>query len=311
VLSIDELQGLMDAIRDCYEIQEQAEITLEANPDDISSDLLSHWQELGVNRLSIGIQSFQENELSNMNRSHSAAQALDCIDLVRESGVSNFSIDLIYGSQETSLDDWVKNLSHVIELDVPHLSAYALTVEPKTALAHKIKTGAQRPVSDVALSEQYEELIQRMKVASYDHYEISNFAKPDFEAIHNTNYWKGIEYIGLGPAAHSFKGTTRQWNVSNNARYIRSISDSKIPCEIETLSTKDQFNEYLLTHLRTKWGCNWEEMSERFDRNLIDEVKAKVPGLVKNSWAQTFESGFHLNEKGMFLSDGIISDLMQ
>ncbi|MDQ2753020.1 MAG: radical SAM family heme chaperone HemW, partial [Bacteroidota bacterium] len=250
LLTITHLRTLLEKLRDNFSILSDAEVTLEANPDDINIESLLQWKSAGINRLSIGVQSFRDADLQWMNRAHNARQALGCIQLATKTGFNNLSIDLIYGTPTLSNEQWIQNIEQAIALDVHHLSCYALTVEPKTALYHLIKEKKVANVDEETQSVQFEILINRLCEAGYEHYEISNFAKPGFQSKHNSSYWQGKPYIGLGPSAHSFNGVSRQWNVANNALYIASLKIGEVPFEIEYLTPQQQLNEYIMTSLR-------------------------------------------------------------
>jgi len=254
ILPIDALRRILETLKSRFDLSAVAEITLEANPDDVSSERAEQWLNLGINRLSIGIQSFVEAELRWMNRVHTAAESLRCIDDIRKAGFRNFSIDLIYGSPLLSDEDWKRNVDTVIEQNIPHISCYALTVEPKTALDRMIALRKKEPVDAEKQAGQFSQLMEWMQEAGYEHYEISNFARPGYRSRHNSSYWSGDHYYGFGPAAHAFDGNSRRWNIANNALYIRSIEKGLIPFEEETLTSTQQLNEYIMTALRTMEG---------------------------------------------------------
>ena len=256
LLNKNQLELLLNTIRENFTVDENAEITLEANPDDLSAENLRMFKSAGVNRLSIGIQSFRDGDLTLMNRAHNSSQALQCVSEAKAAGFNNITIDLIYGLPGLSEDDWRKNMQTAFELDVDHLSCYSLTVEPKTALATMIKQHKVKDVDDGAASLHFKMLMKEAALHGYEHYEISNFARNGKYSRHNTSYWQRKKYLGAGPSAHSYDGDSRQWNVYNNNVYIRSIADNKVPFEREELSVKDKFNEYILTTLRTKWGID-------------------------------------------------------
>lgn len=296
-------------LHEIFLIDDKAEITLEANPDDITTEKLDEWKEIGINRLSIGIQSFVQDDLAWMNRAHNAQQALNCIVLAQKAGFDNLTIDLIYGTPTLSDEAWEKNVKTAIGFQIPHLSCYALTVEPKTALEKMIK---QKDIADVDTEKQsghFELLMQWMNDAGYEHYEISNFAKPGFRSKHNSSYWQGKSYIGLGPSAHSFNETSRQWNVANNAFYIQSISKGLVPFEIETLTTEQQINEYIMTSLRTIEGISLQKVKQNFGEDKYEYlIKTARPHLsrynltVENDYLKT-------TNEGKLLADGIAADL--
>ena len=256
LLSSDELKTIFDKINQLYTVVENAEITLEANPDDLSIDKLKSLINTPINRLSIGIQSFFEEDLQFMNRAHNATEAINCIQNAQNIGFLNLTIDLIYGAPTTTNKQWEHNIQTAIDFDIPHISGYCLTVEPNTALDRFVKNGKAKPVAEEQAARQFEILMTRLKSVGYEHYEISNFAKPDWHARHNSNYWLGAKYLGIGPAAHSFNGYSRQWNLAHNTKYIKALQSGKTTFEKEVLSSEQQYNEYILTALRTKWGCD-------------------------------------------------------
>src|SRR5690606_15879797 len=253
LLSSEELAQIFDAIYENYKVSENAEITLEANPDDLTPTRINELTnsrlpagQAGINRLSIGIQSFFKEDLKLMNRAHNASEALNCIKDAKKY-FENISIDLIYGIPGMSKERWIKNLETALELDVPHLSCYALTVEPRTALKKFIDKGIVPPVDEEMAKQHYEILVEETEKAGYDNYEFSNFGKPGFESRNNTAYWEGKCYLGIGPSAHSYDGKSRRWNVANNTKYIKSIAVGELPSESEILSIEDKYNEYIMT----------------------------------------------------------------
>lgn len=290
-------------------IENNAEITLEANPDDISPEKLNEWKQIGINRLSIGIQSFFQEDLAWMNRAHNAQQAFDCITLAQKAGFNNLTIDLIYSTPTLSDEGWEKNVKTAIALQIPHLSCYALTVEPKTALEKLIKQKALADVDTEKQARHFELLMQWMKEAGYEHYEISNFAKPGFRSKHNSSYWQGKSYLGLGPSAHSFNGTSRQWNVANNALYIQSLSNGVVPFEAEVLTTEQQLNEYIMTSLRTMEGISLQNVKQNFGKDKYEYlIKTARPHL--NHEHLTIENDYlKTTTQGKLLADGIAADL--
>jgi len=251
LLKTEDLKLLLEKLRAIFIIDTNAELTLEANPDDITTEKLNEWKQAGINRLSIGVQSFFEEDLQWMNRAHNAKQAKMSIEAAGQAGFNNITIDLIYGTPTLTDAKWKQNVEIALALKVPHLSCYALTVEPKTALEKMISAKKMEAVDPERQSHHFELLMQWLTNAGYEHYEISNFAKPGYRSKHNSSYWQGKHYIGLGPSAHSFNGSSRQWNVANNALYIQSIEQSAVPYEIEMLTATQQLNEYIMTSLRT------------------------------------------------------------
>ena len=264
LLNEDELKNILLTIRQYFTVSKKAEITLEANPDDLSKEKIKAFTNTSINRLSIGIQSFFDEDLVTMNRSHDATQATQCIDFIRDGGITNFSIDLIFGYPQLSDTKWKSNVEKAMQYAVPHLSCYAMTVEPKTVLAKYIKQKKSPPIDNEQSAKQFEYLMQTAKSNNYNHYEISNYALEGYEAKHNGNYWKSKSYLGIGPSAHSFNGASRQWNISNNALYIQSLQDDKVPFEIETLTDTQRLNEYIMTSLRTIEGMDLNFVSKVF-----------------------------------------------
>lgn len=307
LLSQHDLDLIFGEIFKRYPISAQPlEITLEANPDDLTPQKLAALRQSPVNRLSIGIQSFSEADLRFMNRAHNAAEALACIQNAQSTGFENLTVDLIYGSPTTSHHQWEKNLETVIGLGVPHLSCYCLTVEPKTALAHQIKKGAAPPMNDDHAATQFEHLLAQTERAGFENYEISNFALPGWHSRHNSSYWQGKKYVGIGPAAHSFDGASRQWNVANNAQYIRSLDAGKVPFEREVLTPVQRYNEYVMTGLRTAWGCNLLKIRDLgFEMHFAQGVKM----FLEDGTMERIGDIFRLTKSGKFLADGIAAEL--
>jgi oxygen-independent coproporphyrinogen-3 oxidase len=270
LLDISELAQILEAIGKYFTLSSTPmEITLEANPDDISTEKILEWKKIGINRLSIGIQSFYEEDLTFMNRGHNALQAEQCIQIAQDAGISNLSIDLIFGFPLLSDEKWRYNVDRLLEFKVPHVSCYGMTVEPKTALASFIEKGKMVPLDDEQSAKQYEYLIDCLTENGFEHYEISNFALPGFEAIHNSNYWSGRHYLGIGPSAHSYNGVSRQWNVANNAKYIQSLSQGELVRELENLTRPQRINETIMVQLRTSKGLDLKHV---YDLMSIDEV---------------------------------------
>jgi oxygen-independent coproporphyrinogen-3 oxidase len=275
LLSEEEIIAIITAIKNNYHVATNAEITLEANPDDINPQKLNSWKKAGINRLSIGIQSFIERDLVWMNRAHNAQQAFQSLLLAREAGFDNFSIDLIFGTPGLTDEEWKKNIQTAIDLQVPHISSYALTVEPKTALQKMIELKKKENVNNDVQARQFLILMKALRSADYEHYEISNFAKPGFRSRHNSSYWKGEKYIGIGPSAHSFNGEERSWNKANNSLYIKFLKENIIPFEKEILTSKEKLNEYVMTSLRTMEGMDLKMIEEKFSiaqRNRIEKI---------------------------------------
>lgn len=310
ILETREISLLLKEIRGRYDVSGTAEVTLEANPDDINPARLDAWLKAGINRLSVGVQSFHEDELRWMNRSHSAKDSLRCIHEIKAAGFVNFSVDLIYGSplQTDAMLD--ANLDHLFNLAIPHLSCYALTAEPKTILQNKIDRKETAPPDPDRQSAQFLQLMKRMADAGYNHYEISNYALPGKESRHNSSYWKGDAYLGLGPSAHSFDGQrTRRWNLSNNSLYIESLLKGVIPYEEEVLLDEQLMNEYIMTSLRTKEGISLAFIRMRFgaahaNRLIVSSEKFNTAGRMR-----IHQDHLQLTDEGKLFADGIAADL--
>ncbi|GHM99902.1 coproporphyrinogen III oxidase [Cytophagales bacterium WSM2-2] len=309
ILSEGELAKIFESIRKRFQVIDQVEITLEANPDDLTTAALQMLKEAGVNRLSIGIQSFDDTILKFLNRVHSSEDASRCISHARQAGFHNISIDLIYAIPEQDDGLWKKNVEQAIALSPEHISAYSLTIEEKTVFGNWRKKGKLKASSDEVAATQMEILISMLTAAGYRHYEISNFCKPDFYSRHNSSYWRQKKYLGVGPSAHSFNGESRQFNISNNALYIRSIKEGKVPYELELLSSVSRINEYLLTTLRTDWGCNLQYLESEFGHDVLKVNKKEIENFVSLGFVTLHEQILSLTSKGKFLADKIASDL--
>lgn len=309
IIAMADLANIFAALRQKFMIAADAEITLEANPDDINSAALAEWRSIGINRLSVGIQSFVDEELVWMNRAHTAAESINCIDEIRASGFDNFSIDLIYGSPLLSNKEWERNVSIAIEKKIPHIAAYALTIEPKTPLDKMIRLHKKAAVDADKQAEQFLLLMQWMEKAGYEHYEISNFALPGNRSRHNSSYWQGKKYYGFGPSAHSFDGKKRQWNIANNAQYIQSIQNDIIPCEAEILTPTQQLNEYIMTSLRTMEGLDVAFVARQFAGNFSEQIEsASLKWIATNKLSKKGDA-YILTNEGKLLADGIAADL--
>jgi oxygen-independent coproporphyrinogen III oxidase len=310
VLNKHDILMILQHIRASFDLSGLTELTLEANPEDLTEQKLDDLLELGVNRLSIGIQSFDSQHLAFMNRSHSSHQALQCVRLAQAAGFDNISIDLIYGIPCHDHSIWESDLRNAIALEVPHISAYCLTIEEKTVFGKWQKTGKLPPIDDHFAAEQFEMLVAALEKAGYEQYEISNFAQPDRYSKHNTAYWQQKKYLGLGPSAHSYNGASRQYNVANNAAYIKSMREGKIPFSIEMLDNSQAYNEYLLTTLRTMWGTSLDIAHTRFGVDLLKEKEKELSVLQKEELLFTTSSTLYLTKKGKLFADEITSQLM-
>ena len=310
LLTPGELQQLFTALHRKFRISEDAEITFEANPDDITPDILDQWKKLGINRLSLGVQSFRENELEWMNRAHHAVESKDCIQRIRDAGFSNFSADLIYGSPLCADDDLKYNLDVLFEAGVPHVSCYALTVEPKTALDNMIRQHRSQPVDPEKQAGQFLLLMDLMNSNGYEHYEISNFSVPGMRSLHNSSYWQGKAYYGFGLSAHSFDGTgTRRWNVANNSLYIQSLQKGLVPFEEEVLTPVQQLNEYIMISLRTIEGLDMQLIQKRFGSGYAEQLDSSAKKHIDSGKLFTAESRLKLTREGKLFADGIAADL--
>jgi oxygen-independent coproporphyrinogen III oxidase len=305
LLSAAHLDKIINTINICFDTTSVEEITIECNPDDLNKDNLKMYLTKGINRLSVGVQSFFDEDLTFMNRAHNANEAVQCLLLAKDLGFDNISIDLIYGSMTTTNDMWEQNLNKAIALDIPHISSYCLTVEEKTALHHMVKTKKVMPPDEEKASVQFEMLRSYLAHAGYDHYEISNFGKPGKWALHNTNYWRGTPYLGVGPSAHSYDGIKRSWCIANNSLYVKSHEQGTAYVEDEILTKDDQYNEYIMIGLRTIWGINTDELNSKFGTfyynhfvALLDHVWVK-PMLVLEG------SKIILSKEGKLFADGV------
>lgn len=310
LLTNAELQFVVDSVYKHYKVSEHPEITLEANPDDLSKKRIIELSESPVNRLSIGIQSFFESDLKLMNRAHNATEAKTCLeDAVNY--FDNISVDLIYGIPGATNTQWLENIETALSYKVPHISSYALTVEPKTALASFIKKGIIPDVDDEQAHEQFHILKDRLEASGFIHYELSNFGKEGYFSKNNSAYWQGKSYLGIGPSAHSFNGTQRGWNVSNNSKYIKAIQQQQLPIEIETLSQTDRYNEYVMTGLRTIWGLSLAKVENDFGVLYKDYLLEQSKVFINQHLLYIEADHLRVTKKGQFLSDGISSELFK
>ncbi len=309
LLESGEMDLILNSLQDAFDLESKAEITLEANPDDIDPDKLMAWKKSGINRLSMGVQSFYDEDLLWMNRAHNASQALDSIKLAMDTGFSNISIDLIYGGPTTTDDHWKKNADLAIGLGVPHLSCYALTVEPNTPLKKMIVQKRKTDVNPEDQARQFLLLMNWMNASGYEQYEISNFAKPGFRSKHNSSYWQGRKYLGLGPSAHSYNGKSRQWNVSNNNLYIQSMNRNELLFESEDLTPVQVVNETIMTALRTAEGIQLEFISSRFGEPVAASILSNAMAYLKTDKLILENGVLRLTNEGKLLADGIAAHL--
>jgi oxygen-independent coproporphyrinogen-3 oxidase len=303
-----ELDSIINTLHRYYTIKEKAEITLEANPDDLSKEVVTNLLNSGINRLSIGVQSFFDKDLAWMGRAHTSQQAEACIQDVQDTGIHNLSIDLIYGSPTTTNGMWEENLQKAVKFEIPHISSYCLTVEEHTALSHQIRKGKTVAPNTDHATDQFEVLMEFLENASYDHYETSNFAKEGFIAVHNTNYWKGTPYLGFGPSAHSYIHDIRSWNIAHNMKYIESIQNGIVPQEREELTTEMKYNEYIMTGLRTKWGIQKSHIASLGDTFSVHLEKNIRRSMFTNLIIET-DGMLQLTRAGKYYADRIAMEL--
>ncbi len=327
LLSIEDLRFLIETIYQNYQVVENPEITLEANPDDLNDlsfrqnemtrNLFESYRQLGINRLSIGVQSFFNADLQFMNRAHTAAEALNCLKEATQY-FDNITVDLIYGIPGLTTQKWHKNLQTIFDLGIKHLSSYALTVEPKTALSGFIKSGKYPPVEEALTLEHFNILVEETKKHDFIQYEISNFGKEGYFSKHNTSYWQGKHYLGIGPAAHSFNGVSRSWNIANNALYLKLLAKNELPSETEILSKKDRFNEIIMTGLRTIWGIDLSAIETQFGKAFKTQLLKQAEKHIQQGLLQIITLSdcdnnlikkLKITSKGLFLADGIAADL--
>ncbi len=308
LLSSYDLQSIDQAIREAFPISPSAEVTLEANPDDLTKEKLQQLRQIGINRLSIGVQSFFDEDLQILNRAHGSKDAFLSIERAQDLGFTNLSIDLIYAIPTLDNQRWKENIKIVHKKQIPHLSAYSLTVEPHTPLIHLIQKGKIPPVEESKSAEQFEILISLMETLDYIHYETSNFCQKGKFSCHNTSYWKNQPYLGLGPSAHSYNKISRQWNIAQNGKYIQALSKNTVPYEKEILSSQQKYNEYILTSLRTIWGCDLNWMRENFSA-YIKPLEEGVQKFTKEEYIVLVEGKILLTKKGKFFADYITSEL--
>jgi oxygen-independent coproporphyrinogen-3 oxidase len=306
--TIEDLRLLIDEVYKNYEVTEYPEITIEANPDDLSEDYLIELKKIGINRLSLGIQSFFEDDLELMNRAHNSAEAQKCLEIATRY-FDNITIDLIYGMPNMTNEKWLQNIETALSFNIPHISSYALTVEPKTALHSFIQKGIIPNLDENLASEHFYLLVQKLEENGFIHYELSNFGKPDYFSKNNSAYWLGKKYIGIGPSAHSYNGISRSWNIYNNAMYLNAIAENKLPSETEILSKTDQYNEYIMTGLRTIWGVSLERIEAEFGKTYLDYLNKQASKFIDDNLLFVENNTLKTTKKGKFLTDGIASDL--
>jgi oxygen-independent coproporphyrinogen-3 oxidase len=308
ILEISDLKLLIDAVYSNYKVVENPEITVEANPDDLSKERIIELSNNKINRLSIGIQSFFEDDLKMMNRAHNSQEAKECLEFATQY-FDNISVDLIYGIPEMSNEKWLQNIETALAFNIPHISSYALTVEPKTALHTFIQKGIIPQPDDEVAQEHFQILVDKLSENDFIHYELSNFGKENYFSKNNSSYWLGKKYIGIGPSAHSYDGEKRSWNVSNNSLYLKSIQENKLASETEILSKIDKYNEYVMTGLRTIWGISLDRIETEFGKTYLDYLNQQAAKYIEDHLLFVDENILRTTKKGKFLSDGIASDL--
>ena len=308
ILEIDDLRFLIDEVYRNYTVAENPEITVEANPDDLTETRIIELSQSKINRLSIGIQSFFEDDLKFMNRAHNSAEAKKCLEIATQY-FDNISIDLIYGVPNMSNEKWLQNIETALSFNVPHISSYALTVEPKTALHSFIQKGIIPPPDDEVAQKHFHLLVDKLEENEFIHYELSNFGKTTYFSKNNSSYWLGKKYIGIGPSAHSYNGISRSWNISNNTLYLKSISENILPSETETLTKTDRYNEYVMTGLRTIWGISLDRIEREFGKTYLDYLNKQSYNYIEDHFLFVDDTILRTTKIGKFLSDGIASDL--
>ena len=308
VLNVEDIQLLIDTVRQNYPVSQNPEITLEANPDDLSEENLSAFAAIGINRLSIGIQSFFEEDLKLMHRAHDSVQAKKCLELATRY-FDNISLDLIYGIPGMTNERWRQNIETALSFGIPHISSYALTVEPKTALNKLIQTGKVDAPKDEVAQEHFMILVKMLEANGFLHYELSNFGKENYFSRNNSAYWLGKKYLGIGPSAHSYDGVSRSWNISNNSLYLKAIQNNELPCEAEILTQEDRYNEYIMTGLRTIWGVSLVRIEQEFGTDYLNYLKQQSQKFISDGLLIITDGILKPTLKGKFLTDGIASDL--
>jgi oxygen-independent coproporphyrinogen-3 oxidase len=310
LLKAEETASILDHIRNLFRVDSEAEITLEVNPDDVSHKYMKDLHRAGVNRISIGIQSFRDEDLKLMNRRHTADQGREALDIIRKSGFDNVSADLIYGIPGMGTENWAANIDEILSFDIRHLSAYHLSIEPGTVFFRMKEKGQISEVDEDESTAEFNLLLDKTGKAGFINYEISNFGKPGYFSIHNTNYWKQVPYLGLGPSAHSYNGYSRQWNISDVKNYIRSVNAGKPLFEKEELDIRTKFNEYVMTSLRTMWGIDLLYVERIFEKEGYDYVVNLSGKFIDYGLMRQDNNNLFLTSQGMMISDNIISEFI-
>lgn len=311
ILSARSLDRLFSKLHALFSIAPSAEITLEANPDDLTDEKLSHFRQLGINRLSIGIQTFDDALLHYLNRVHSREQAITRYERARVYGFSNISVDLMYAIPGQTLTGWATDLDQTLALNPEHISAYCLTIEERTAFGHWTKSGKMQPVPDEQAAEYLHVLMDTLPGHGYEQYEISNFARPGYLSQHNSNYWKNVNYLGIGPGAHSYNGSSRQANLANNYRYVKAIFSGEVPAQVEQLTQEERVNEYILTSLRTAWGLDTRYLKQAFNIDIIKKYPELLTQLTNNGFLEITDGVIKLTSSGKLFADKISADLFE
>lgn len=309
ILPYQDIEKIIQQISELFPLANYPEITLEANPDDLNKQYLQAIHHIGVNRLSIGVQSFIDRDLLWMNRAHKSTEALDSIRRAQDIGIENISIDLIYGIPNLSDKEWLENIHRALELEIRHISSYALTVEEKTALGNWVSKGKVKPMDEEQAAAQFEILMDTLGNNGFEHYEISNFAKPGYYSKHNSSYWEGKSYLGIGPSAHSFHKHSRQWNIANNAKYIEELAFNRLPSQIEHLKLNDRFNEYLMLGLRTSKGISQQHITHEFGSSTLVKLSSEIANFINNAWIEEKDGFYKTTSKGKLMADKIAAEL--
>jgi len=309
LLKISDLENFMSKIKKFFPVKEHTEVTLEANPEDVTGEIAISWKKLGINRISIGIQSFYEEDLALMNRIHRPQKAKDAIQMIRNAGIENITGDLIYGVPGRNIQDWESNLKNLMTLRLPHFSSYALTIEPKTLLAWQVEKGKVKLPEQEEVAEQFHLLRQIATENGYKHYELSGFAWPGWHSRHNYSYWEGKSYLGIGPGAHSFDGKSRRWNIANNHKYVKALKNNNLAFDEEWLAEQDIFNELVMTRLRTSKGLQYEEISDKFGDEFVRHFNEQAKKLFENGDLAEKDHRIVIPSAKLFVSDDIIASL--
>lgn len=310
ILEINEIEKIINTVYQNFLVSSNPEITLEANPDDLTTEKIIALKKTAINRLSIGMQSIYEDDLKMMNRAHNAAESKHCLETASQY-FDNISVDLIYGIPNMTMQQWQTTIDYIVDLKIPHISCYALTVEPKTALEKLINQGKIAQTDDAQAHDQFLYLIDRLTQNGYEHYEMSNFSKPNFQSKNNSAYWLGKKYLGIGPSAHSYDGKNRSWNIANNIIYLKKIENNEPTFELEKLTINDRYNEYIMTGLRTIWGVNLEKIKQDFGEHFLEYLLHQIKPYIQNKQLYLEHNILRTTREGKFFSDGISANLFK